>query len=54
VVVEPEDPKALAGGISFALEHLPRLLTAAKQQGPSFVASDHSFDAYLEGLLSPP
>ena len=51
IVVEPENPEALAAGITQALENLPAMEAAARNAGPAFILENHSFEKYLHGLL---
>jgi hypothetical protein len=52
IVVEPDSPPALARGIYQAIRALDRLRTAARAQGPAFVAKHHSYERYLEALVA--
>jgi glycosyltransferase involved in cell wall biosynthesis len=51
VVVDADSSDALAKGIARALREIDDLGAAARAQGPTFVAQNHSYESYLEVLI---
>ncbi len=52
VVVEPDSAPALAAGIARALANLDELRACARDQGPSFVRTHHTYEQYLRTIIA--
>jgi glycosyltransferase involved in cell wall biosynthesis len=52
IVVDSDDPDSLAEGLERISADLERVAKAARMEGPPFVAANHTYDSYVEGLIA--